>query len=1199
MWSDLARNLLLLQVLVSRTSCYVNVAHKPLQGSATMNGIPHTPNWSADKVVDGNTNQTAYGGSCAIMDFSKNYRSVWLNVQLQRLFNVAYIEIYFRNENTFNRLAGFSISAFNEETFNPGSPDPHSLVYHHDPMSGCPAPILNITVNRLARQIVFTNQRPQGYQSTCSSNEMYTNVEICEIKVMGCDDNRYSSGCGSLCSTDCKDRHCDAFNGSCIYGCLDSNVNTLDCKECMDGTFVSNRVCHKCPGHCKNDEFCNKTNGKCDNGCKNYWTGYFCHLCSDHYFGLDCGTPCGHCLNNDVCNNKTGICPGGCHNHWTGERCDVCSNNYYGSNCDTPCGQCNNNDVCNNVTGHCPNGCQNHWAGSRCDVCSNNYYGSNCDTPCGQCNNNDVCNNVTGHCPNGCQNHWAGSRCDVCSNNYYGSKCDTPCGQCNNNDVCNNVTGHCPNGCQNHWAGSRCDECSNNFYGADCDNQCGNCMNNSVCHNMTGICSKGCHNNWQGQRCDECRDGFYNVTCNQQCGNCNEGKPCDKINGICLNGCSPQFQPPLCKAKHVYKQDTNSGALAGGIVSLAIVLLAVAIIIFIYRRHRGTKEATTNAKSGQNYADMCNTHEASPGEFVNEAVIGDNGTYCNTTELNIAIRVDDLQCVISEKSIGENKAFLSEYKRLPVGNTEVCKQGRKKENISRNRFKTTFPYDHSRVILKEGWTDADNDYINANFIRDFNGKTVYIAAQGPRTNTLADFWRMIWQENVRCIVMLTNLIENGKNKCTQYWPENDSPFEVGPCKMQLLEETTYAFYTLRKFTVLNTKTSGKRTITQFHYTAWPDHGTPEEIGLVQFHRAVTRKYQQGKLMLVHCSAGVGRTGTFIGLDSLLKQGRETRRINVFEFVKQMREDRMTMVQTPDQYIFLHKALLYVFEYKNTAVLQNDIQTNINALLHDTAPFNQRTLNEEYKFLQTIKPAYDDEDKADGRRVENKKKNVNMDIIPISKYRPYLTSFVNGRNDYINAVCVPSFVDLGALIITQMPLHDTEVDLWRLCVDHDIQAIVILNENNEELHLIPKRGSNRICAPYILTTGNTGSDIIGLSQNTLMIAHNDQKIEVDVLNIPVGNDSSMLKGVELLLEKEKRSNFKSVIISRDGAGPAGIFCVLHNALQQLRTDGEVDILTTVRLVQSRRPEVITKLEEYKKCYELILLFVSEDGIYANM
>lgn len=253
-------------------------------------------------------------------------------------------------------------------------------------------------------------------------------------------------------------------------------------------------------------------------------------------------------------------------------------------------------------------------------------------------------------------------------------------------------------------------------------------------------------------------------------------------------------------------------------------MLAVAIIVVIYRRRRGNKEATTDANSGQKFADLCNTHEASPCEFVNEAVIGDDGTYYNTSELNITIRVDDLQRVISEKSIGEDKAFQSEYKRLPVGNAEICKQGRKKENITKNRFKATFPYDHSRVILREGWTDADNDYINANFIRDFNGETVYIAAQGPKNNTLADFWRMIWQENIKCIVMLTNTIENGKNKCAQYWPEKDSAFEVGPCKMQLLKETTYAFYTLRKFTVHNTKTSGKRTITQFHYTAWPDHG---------------------------------------------------------------------------------------------------------------------------------------------------------------------------------------------------------------------------------------------------------------------------------------------------------------------------------------------------------------------------------------
>uniref|UniRef100_K1QXP2 Receptor-type tyrosine-protein phosphatase alpha n=1 Tax=Magallana gigas TaxID=29159 RepID=K1QXP2_MAGGI len=105
--------------------------------------------------------------------------------------------------------------------------------------------------------------------------------------------------------------------------------------------------------------------------------------------------------------------------------------------------------------------------------------------------------------------------------------------------------------------------------------------------------------------------------------------------------------------------------------------------------------------------------------------------------------------------------------------------------------------------------------------------------------------------------------------------------------------------------------------------------------------------------------------------------------------------------------------------------------------------------------------------------------------------------------------------------------------------------------------------------------------------------------VDVFHIPFENDNAMIKGVELLLEKGKEDDFTSVVISKDGSGPAGIFCVLHNALQQLRMDGEVDILTTVRLIQTRRPEVINKLEEYKRCHELLLLTVSEDGIYANM
>nr|XP_022303306.1 receptor-type tyrosine-protein phosphatase mu-like [Crassostrea virginica] len=645
------------------------------------------------------------------------------------------------------------------------------------------------------------------------------------------------------------------------------------------------------------------------------------------------------------------------------------------------------------------------------------------------------------------------------------------------------------------------------------------------------------------------------------------------------------------------------------------MLIAVVVATVLIKRRRTNKNGESykhespqslhglqsSAKStGNKYADTDDNQslEELEEEHSNEALSADDGGYYNISQVTMFIKTEELQRVISEKNTGEIKPFLSEYKRLPVGNCAICTAAQQQENVAKNRFKTTFPYDHSRIILKEKWTDKDNDYINANYIKNHNGTVAYIGAQGPKDNTLKAFWRMIWQENIKSIVMLTNIIENGKDKCTQYWPEKGKLMNVGPCKIKLLEETVYAFHTYRKFTV-HQNNSNKRTITQFHYTAWPDHGTPEELGLVQFHRTVTKKYQTEGLMLVHCSAGVGRTGTFIALDSLLKQGRESGRINVFEFVKQMRQDRMTMVQTVDQYIFLHKALLCEFQEKDTVIKENDIPVKINSLLQDKSPLNQRALYKEFKLLQTLKPSYDDKDKEDGRKPENRQKNTNMNLLPVSKFRPYLTSYVKGRNDYINAVCVHSFTAPKALILTQFPLKDTEVDLCRLCMDHDVHAMVILCDNNEEFTWIPKKGLSRSCTPYTLTSGETGSSISGVSQDSLVISNAERKKELDVFRIPVDNNTAMLKGVDLLLDTKKQNHSATVIMTKDGAGPAGVFCVLHNVLQQLRMDKEVDIFTAVRHIQTRRPEVITKLDEYKRCYELVPLSVSEDGIYANV
>ncbi|XP_048748561.2 receptor-type tyrosine-protein phosphatase mu-like isoform X3 [Ostrea edulis] len=571
-----------------------------------------------------------------------------------------------------------------------------------------------------------------------------------------------------------------------------------------------------------------------------------------------------------------------------------------------------------------------------------------------------------------------------------------------------------------------------------------------------------------------------------------------------------------------------------------------------------------------------------------------DGGYYNIASVNSCIRIDDLQRIIAEKNRKENNIFAEEYKRLPTKNTEICGTAQRPDNVLKNRFKAIFPYEHSRVVLEEKWNPSDNDYINASYIKDNDGNARFIAAQGPKKTMIKDFWRMMWQGNIKTVVMLTNIVENGKNKCSRYWPDKDQPLCIGPCTVTLSEEVVYSFYVVRRLCVQNKEALRKRTITQYHYTAWPDHGTPEEISLIQFHRAVLKTHQRRSPLLVHCSAGVGRTGTFIALDTLLEEGRKSGEVNVLEFVKSMREDRMTMVQTVEQYIFLHKALLDGLQGSCTAISESDFQIKAKNMLEETSPLNQRQLYCEFKKLLTLNPAYDD-----SKTPENLKKNVSIDILPVSKHRPYLATYVKGRNDYINAVIVPSFTNPIGFIITQKPLVDTEVDLWRMCMDHETDGIVVLNNKDEEKTWIPYRGSSRTVPPFNITAKDIGSTMNGVIQGVLGVSDQDRHRSIDTFQLPAKDDKSILKGIELLLEKTKSSTYRTIVMSTDGAGAAGIFCAVHNAVQELRRDGEIDLFTIVRQIHVRRPEVIGKLDEYRRCYSLLMTLLEAQGIYANL
>ncbi|KAL0129795.1 hypothetical protein PUN28_001802 [Cardiocondyla obscurior] len=305
---------------------------------------------------------------------------------------------------------------------------------------------------------------------------------------------------------------------------------------------------------------------------------------------------------------------------------------------------------------------------------------------------------------------------------------------------------------------------------------------------------------------------------------------------------------------------------------------------------------------------------------------------------------------------GKGKAgFWEEFESLQqqeCRHTFLRKEGLRPENRAKNRYKNILPFDHTRVRLKNVDSDTPGaDYINANYIRnkecDETSTTVdgsgggddpsfgkcYIATQGCLQNTIQDFWHMVYQENTRVIVMTTKEIERGKNKCARYWPEEGETCEFGEWKVRAVARTSTADYTLREFLLQGTKPefSESKRIYHYHFQAWPDHGVPSDPGCVlnflhdvnarqeSIAASLAQKDQDESSIgpiLVHCSAGIGRTGTFIVIDMILDQIKHHGldcEIDIQRTVQRVRTRRSGMVQTEAQYKFVYLAVLHYIE----------------------------------------------------------------------------------------------------------------------------------------------------------------------------------------------------------------------------------------------------------------------------------------------
>ncbi|XP_054720691.1 uncharacterized protein LOC129230317 [Uloborus diversus] len=271
-------------------------------------------------------------------------------------------------------------------------------------------------------------------------------------------------------------------------------------------------------------------------------------------------------------------------------------------------------------------------------------------------------------------------------------------------------------------------------------------------------------------------------------------------------------------------------------------------------------------------------------------------------------------------------------------------EGLKEVNRRKNRYKDILPYNYTRVILSEYPGVPGSDFINANYIKGASGSLAYIASQGPLPNTVVDFWRMIWECEIQVIVMACNERESGKYKCECYWPTDEEKKQYGNISVEFVKWRQVCPDFLVR--TLRARWEGEeRVLCQFHYTTWPDHGVPRSVQPILELVRLMRDCQASEAVpiLVHCSAGCGRTGTICAIDfvwGLMRMGKLTKHFNLFNVIADMRRQRIAMVQTKEQYVLVHKAVSSLFE-QQLRVIDSHTYENLD---EDGEPLILRELN---------------------------------------------------------------------------------------------------------------------------------------------------------------------------------------------------------------------------------------------------------------
>ncbi|XP_008433998.1 receptor-type tyrosine-protein phosphatase delta isoform X27 [Poecilia reticulata] len=645
-----------------------------------------------------------------------------------------------------------------------------------------------------------------------------------------------------------------------------------------------------------------------------------------------------------------------------------------------------------------------------------------------------------------------------------------------------------------------------------------------------------------------------------------------------------------------------------GPVLAVVFIICIVIAILLYKSKPDRKRAETEARKGSlpNSKEMPLHHPTDPVELrrLNFQTPG-MANHPPIPIMELADHVERLKA-------NDNLKFSQEYESIDPGQQFTWEHSNLEVNKPKNRYANVIAYDHSRVLLSAIDGIPGSDYINANYIDGYRKQNAYIATQGALPETFGEFWRMIWEQRSAIVVMMTKLEERSRVKCDQYWPTRGTE-TYGLIQITLLDTVELATYCVRTFALFKNGSSEKREVRQFQFTAWPDHGVPEHPTpfLAFLRRVKACNPPDAGPMVVHCSAGVGRTGCFIVIDAMLERIKHEKTVDIYGHVTLMRAQRNYMVQTEDQYVFIHDALQEAVNCGTTEVPARNLYAYIQKLTQIEGGENVTGMELEFKRLANTKA-------HTSRFISanlpcNKFKNRLVNIMPYESTRVCLQPIrgVEG-SDYINASFIDGYRQQKAYIATQGPLAETTEDFWRMLWEHNSTIVVMLTKlremGREKCHQYwPAERSARyqyfVVDPmaeynmpqYILREFKVTDARDGQSRTVRQFQFTDWPEQ----GVPKSGEGfiDFIGQVHKTKEQFGQDGPISVHCSA-GVGRTGVFITLSIVLERMRYEGVVDIFQTVKMLRTQRPAMVQTEDQYQFCYRAGLEYLGSFDHYAT-